>query len=138
MDDDSEFAPFCAFCRLGSDLLNLLEDDDPRMAKLENLKLYADVLGNHWCEEHWHRGRVINWGKKHGWPLLNLRNGTIGGNVESHVDFTQPLLVLWMVARIIPSGIDSWYHWFVTSENEEVGYLAEGIIDQLENKEKAS
>ncbi len=136
--DLENLAPFCAFCGLSFDLLDCLLSDDPKMAKLENLKLYADVLGNHWCEDHWYRGKVINWGKKHGWPVLNLQNGVVGGDIEEHVDFTQELLVLSMIRRIIPSGVDSWFNWFVTSKNEEVGYLAEAIIDLLESEEQAS
>lgn len=128
MSDDDNFAPFCAFC---------LKCPDCDIG-LEELKLYRDALGNYWCEEHWHRGKVMNWGARHGWPLLNLQNGTVGGNIEDHVDITQPLLVYYMVTRLIPGGIGSWYRWFVISKNVEVGYLAEAIIDHVDSQEQAS
>lgn len=122
---DEDLIPFCAFCDLGSELLELLEDDDPRMIRLEDLKLYADVLGNHWCEDHRHLGRVINWGARHKWPLLSLRDGTIGCKDKNDV-------------YIIPGGKDCWYGCLVANRNIDVGYLVEAVIDMLESEDKAS
>lgn len=124
MDDDVDLVPFCAFCGLSSAFLDLFEEDDPRMAKVENLKLYADVLGNYWCEEHWYRGKSINWGAKHGWPLLHLWDGTVGNDNGD--------------IYVIPDGVDGWFDSLVASKSEEVGCLVEGVIEMLESERQAS
>ncbi|SRR6266567_2871308 len=32
----------------------------------------TDALGNTWCKDCQHRGELINWGKAHGWPELEI------------------------------------------------------------------
>lgn len=108
MNDD--LPPFCVFCFKCPDYTEHL------------IKLYRDVLGNYWCEEHKHIGKVIDWGSRQNWPLLNLKDGTVGTNSDE--------------VAVIPAGAYWWYVCLVANRNIEIGYLAEGAIDFLDSQQE--
>lgn len=120
MNDD---IPLCAFCLKGPDLVDILMNDDPQIGELEPMKLTQDVLGNYWCEDHQHIKKVMNWGSRHGWPHLDLKNGTVGIVDEKEV-------------AVIPAGAHWWHMCLVANSNIEIGYLAEGAIDFLDSQEQ--
>ena len=39
---------------------------------------YKDVFGLPWCEEHEHHGKVLTWGKWHGFPELHFGKYALG------------------------------------------------------------
>ncbi len=36
------------------------------------LIVLIDALGNTWCQDCQHRGELVNWGRAHGWPELEI------------------------------------------------------------------
>lgn len=110
-------APYCAFCDRSPADVELLDKDAPdyaeQKAELESLVLVADMLGNHWCQQHRHLHKVMMWGARHGYPELHC----------------EPYVIL--------SGAEYWQIQIAGSKDENIGYLAEGYIDILES-EKAS
>ena len=119
---DDDFRAFCAYCFKSPLDADLLPDGDALIEEYEQVRLYRDALENYWCEGHKHLGKVIDWGSRHNWPLLNLKDGTVGINSDE--------------VAVLPAGAYWWQKCLVVNRNPEIGYLAEGVIDFLDSQQE--
>lgn len=126
-DDDIDFdSPFCAFC------LQTLTPADVA---------HRDCCGNQWCEEHAHRGRVIDWGKRNGWPELDCGPHILPDGVVPEGTKVWEVLAgakQRTIKYLIPSGAFYWQMMLAGSKDEVIGYLAEAAIEYIDQQRGAA
>lgn len=67
-----------------------------------------DAIGFPWCEEHAHHGKVLSWGRRHGYPELDVYPYKIG-----------PSEHCWWIAVVASASTDEAYMWTVLEYIEE-------------------
>lgn len=80
-----------------------------------------DTIGFPWCEEHAHHGKVMSWGRRHGYPETDLLTYQIGQGEHA-----------WWIAAVASASTAAW------KGDEGYMWTALAYIEDIERQEIAS